>query len=97
MLKGYWIIFGADVVDSDAQQEYSRHWASISEKYNAKIKVLESGALVESHSSTRVLTVEFPNFEQAKACYNDPAYAEAKRFAIRAYRREMIIIEGDLA
>lgn len=97
MLKGYWIIFGADVVDSDAQQAYSRLWASISEQYNARIKVLEPGALVESHSSTRVLTVEFPNYEQAKACYHDPAYAEAKQFAIRAYHREMIIIEGDLA
>lgn len=97
MLKGYWIIFGADVVDSDAQQEYSRLWASISEKYNAKIKVLESGALVESQSTTRVLTVEFSSYEQAKACYNDPAYADAKLFAIRAYRREVIIIEGDLA
>ncbi|WEK32875.1 MAG: DUF1330 domain-containing protein [Candidatus Pseudomonas phytovorans] len=97
MMKGYWIIFGADVVDADAQQEYSRLWAPISDKYMAKIKVLEPGALVEFHSSTRVLIVEFPSYEQARACYNDPAYADAKQFATRASRREMVIIEGDLA
>jgi uncharacterized protein (DUF1330 family) len=96
-LKGYWIIFGTDIIDSAAQHAYSRLWAPISEKYNAKIKVLETGALVESHISTRVLTVEFPNYEQAKACYSDPAYDEAKQFAVRACHREMIIIEGNLA
>ena len=95
-MKGYWIIFGAGVVDSDSQQEYSRLWAPICEKYTAKIKVLESGALVEAHSSSRVLVVEFPDYEKAIACYNDPAYSDAKQFAIRAYRREVVIIEGDL-
>jgi uncharacterized protein (DUF1330 family) len=44
-----------------------------------------------------VLTVEFPTYEQAKACYNDAAYGEAKPFALRASSRELIIIEGDLA
>nr|WP_180205575.1 DUF1330 domain-containing protein [Pseudomonas sp. SbOxS1]NYU05700.1 DUF1330 domain-containing protein [Pseudomonas sp. SbOxS1] len=96
-MKGYWIIFGSDVIDSDAQQEYGRLWAPIGEKYGAKIKVFESGALVEVQSTKRVLAVEFPSYEQAKACYNDAAYGEAKLFALRASSREMIIIEGDLA
>lgn len=96
-MKGYWIIFGTDVIDLDAQQEYARLWAPIAERYGARIKVLEPGSLVEAHSSKRVLTVEFPTYEQAKACYNDAAYGEAKPFALRASSRELIIIEGDLA
>jgi uncharacterized protein (DUF1330 family) len=96
-LKGYWIIFGSDVIDSDAQQEYGRLWAPIGKKYGAKIRVLEPGSLVETQSSKRVLAVEFPSYEQAKACYNDAAYGEAKQFALRASSRELIIIEGDLA
>ncbi len=96
-MKGYWIIWASDVVDPDAQQEYGRLWKPISEQYGAKLKVLEATALVEVHTTRRVLAVEFPTYEHAKACYNDPAYIEAKQFALRASRREMIIIEGDLA
>ncbi|QZP31063.1 DUF1330 domain-containing protein [Pseudomonas sp. DR48] len=96
-MKGYWIIFGSDVVDPDAQHEYGRLWAPISEQYKAKLKFLDPSVLVEAQSSNRVLAVEFPSYEQAKACYNDPAYIEAKKFALRGSRRELIIIEGDLA
>ena len=42
------------------------------------------------------LAVEFNSYAQAKACYADPAYSEAKAMALRAYRRELIIVEGDL-
>lgn len=96
-MKGYWIIFGSDVIDSEAMQEYSRLWAPIGEKYGAKLRVFEPSALVEAQHSKRVLAVEFPSYEQAKACYNDAAYGEAKQFALRASSRELIIIEGDLA
>lgn len=96
-MKGYWIIFGSDVIDAVAQQEYSRLWAPISEKYGASVRLLEPGVLVESLTSKRVLAVEFPSYELAMACNVDPAYAEARRFALSAYKREMIIVEGDLA
>ncbi|MFK0310715.1 DUF1330 domain-containing protein [Pseudomonas sp. NPDC090233] len=94
-MKGYWIILASDVTDSEAQQEYARQWAPLAEKYAAKIKVLDT--LAEAHTSTRVLAVEFESLEQAKACYDDPAYVHAKVFALRAARRELMIIEGDFA
>ncbi|WP_211169268.1 DUF1330 domain-containing protein [Aromatoleum toluvorans] len=96
-VKGYWIILGTDVTDQAAQQEYGRLWAPIGEKYGATVRVLDPEVLVESRSSRRVLAVEFPSYEQAKACYKDPAYTHAKEFALRASQRELIIIEGDLA
>lgn len=96
-MKGYWIILGTDVVDADAQKEYSRLWAPISKKYGARVRLLEPGVLVESVTTKRVLVVEFPSYEQAKACNIDPDYAEARLIALRAYKREMIIIQGDLA
>ena len=95
-MKGYWIIFGSTVTDAAAQQEYGRLWGPIAEKYGAKLKALDPAALLESHTSSRVVAVEFPSYALAKACYEDPAYLEAKAFALRAARREMIVIEGDL-
>lgn len=52
--------------------------------------------MVEALNTKRVLIVEFASLEQAKACYNDPAYVEAKEFATKASRRELIILEGEL-
>lgn len=96
-MKGYWIIFGDAPNDAEAQLEYSRLWRPIAEKFDAKLKVLHPSALVESHTSSRALAVEFASYTQAKACYEDPAYQAAKEFALRAAKREVIIIEGDLA
>lgn len=96
-MKGYWINFGSAPNDGEAQQEYSGLWGPIAEKYGAKLKVLDPSALVEFHTGSRVLAVEFASYAQAKACYEDPAYQAAKEFALRAAKREVIIIEGDLA
>ncbi|MFK0033629.1 DUF1330 domain-containing protein [Pseudomonas monteilii] len=96
-MKGYWIIFGSAVADAEAQSEYARLWGPISETYQAKVKVLDADQVVETLTSSRVLAVEFPSLALAKACYADPAYTEAKGYALRAASREMIIIEGDLA
>ncbi|MFJ4453305.1 DUF1330 domain-containing protein [Pseudomonas sp. NPDC089392] len=96
-MKGYWIILGAAVTDTEAQQEYGRLWAPIAEKYGARLKVLDSAALVEAHTSVRALAVEFDSYAQAKACYDDPAYTQAKAVALRTYRREVLIIEGDVS
>lgn len=39
---------GRNVVGQEAQAEYGRLWAPTGEKYEAKIKVLEIGALMEA-------------------------------------------------
>lgn len=96
-MKGYWIILGAEVKDAQAQAEYGRLWKPVGERYGATIRVLEPDALKELTSASRALVVEFPSYEQARACYADPAYAEAKAHALRAADRQLIIIEGELA
>lgn len=96
-MKGYWIILATEVIDHEAQKEYGRLWAPIAEKYGANIKVLDQEALVETQGSRRVLIVEFPSYSQAKACYEDPAYVEAKSYALRAAKREVLLAEGEFA
>ena len=38
--------------------------------------------------------MEFPSLEQAKACYDDPAYPEAMRFAPQMSKRELLVFRG---
>jgi uncharacterized protein (DUF1330 family) len=78
--------------------KYGALWAPLAEKYQAKVKVLDSAsALKESLGTRRVVMVEFPSLEAAKACYDDPAYQAAKEFAVKASKRELVIVEGDIA
>jgi len=96
-MKGYWLIIGTEISDQEAQSEYGRLWKPIGEKYGARLNPLKtSPQLKEARDAHRVVMVEFPSFELAKACFDDPAYEEAKRFALRASKRELIMLEGDL-
>ncbi|MBN3726805.1 DUF1330 domain-containing protein [Burkholderia sp. Ac-20379] len=97
-MKGYWVVLGGDVTDPDSQKQYGALWAPIAEKYQAKLKVLDAKTvLAEALDTQRVLLVEFPSLDAAKACYADSAYQEAKAVALKAYRRELLIVEGDFA
>ncbi|OWV77158.1 hypothetical protein ATY76_04210 [Rhizobium sp. R339] len=97
-MKGYWLIIGTEISDQEAQREYGKLWKPIGEKYNARINPLEvPPALKEARDAHRVTIVEFPSYELATACYDDPAYQEACRFALRASNRELLILKGELA
>ena len=97
-MKGYWIVFGAEVTNPDAHKQYVALWSPIAEKYQAKVRALDADTVLkESHDTRRVVVVEFPSYEAAKACYDDPAYQHAKQVALQAAKRELIIVEGDFA
>lgn len=96
-MKGYWIILATEIRDPQAQQAYAQRWKPIADKYGAALKLLDACVLKEQSHSSRVIAAEFPSYAQAKACYEDPAYADAKIFALSASNRELLIIEGDLA
>jgi uncharacterized protein (DUF1330 family) len=53
--------------------------------------------LKEARNTARVVVVEFPTYEAAMACYDDPAYREAMQFALRASQRDLVVLAGDLA
>jgi len=81
-MKGYWVILGTEISDVEAQAEYNRLWQPIAARYQARINSQASLPLLkEARDAQRVVIVEFPSLALAKACYADPAYQEAIRFA----------------
>jgi uncharacterized protein (DUF1330 family) len=97
-MKGYWIIIATEVSDQDAQGEYGKLWKPIAEKYQARIKPSQvPPMLIEAWDARSVIIVEFPSYEVAKACYDDPAYEEARQFALQASNRELLILQGEIA
>jgi uncharacterized protein (DUF1330 family) len=97
-MKGYWLILGTEITDQVAQDEYNRLWAPIAEKYQARLNPTKLPPLLkEVRNTSRVIIAEFPSYEMAKACYADPAYQEARQFALRASKRDLLIFEGEIA
>ena len=97
-MKGYWLILGTEVTDQAAHGEYNRLWAPIAEKFQALINPTRVPPLLkEARNTSRVIIAEFPSYEMAKACYEDPAYQEARQFASQASKRDLLIFEGEIA
>lgn len=94
-MKGYWIVRGSAIKDEQAMQEYARLWKPLGAKYSARL-LAGRGELQarEGKECKRALVIEFPSYEQAIACYEDPDYQTAMEYALKAYDRELIIIEG---
>jgi uncharacterized protein (DUF1330 family) len=97
-MKGYWLILGTAVTDQEAQGEYGKLWAPIAEKYQARLNPTTVPPLLkEARETARVIIVEFPTYELAVACYDDPAYIAAREFALKASKRDLVIVKGDIA
>ena len=78
-MKGYWLILGTEVSDQVAQDEYNKLWAPIAKKYQARLNPTTVPPLLkEARNTVRVIIAEFPSYELAKACYEDPTYQEAR-------------------
>ena len=94
-MPGYWIIRGSAVKDQAAMDEYARLWTPLADKYGARFII--GGGRKEAREGAdffRVAMLEFPSYEQALACYDDPHYQAILPVALRAYERELTIVEG---
>jgi uncharacterized protein (DUF1330 family) len=97
-MKGYWLILGAEVTDEAAQKEYGALWAPIAARYEARlITGSDAVEVVEARDATRTILVEFPSFAAARACHGDPAYQEARAHALKASKRTLVLLRGEIA
>ncbi len=93
-MAAYWMVRCGDIKDEEALKEYQNRFASIGPRFEAKIIARGKHQTPEGPDYPRILIVEFPNYEQAIACYEDAEYQEAMLYANRAFDRELTIIGG---
>ncbi len=94
-MAGYWIVRASEVTDQEAQRSYGQAWALLAERYGAKV-IAGPGrvATKEGAPIARAFIVRFESYEQALACYEDPAYQAAAEFGKKASARDLLILEG---
>ena len=95
-MSGYWMVKATSASDQAAAEEYVKLWKPIAEKYQAKV-LASAGQhqTMEGEDKPRNLLIEFPSYQDALDCYNDPDYVAAMEYVNKAFVRDLVIIEGN--
>ena len=94
-MAGYWIVRGGQTTDADALREYGKLWPAIAAQFGAEL-IAGKGRVEtpEGQQYARQMIVRFDSYEQALACYQSAEYTAAKKLALQASDRELVIVEG---
>jgi uncharacterized protein (DUF1330 family) len=84
-------------IDRDLSDQYRAIAAETIAQYGGRYVVrggLISEVIEGESSDRRVIVLEFPDADSARAWYASPEYAKAKEIAPRAFGRTMLLAEG---
>ncbi len=94
-MPGY-LVLESEITDAETYDKYRQMAASSIQQYGGRYLVRGGNpqALEGDWSPKRVVIIEFPSVEQAKAWFNSSEYAPAKAVRKHAARIKMIAVEG---
>ncbi len=91
-----YVIVEVNVTDAKLYDEYKKLVPATVEKYGGRFAV--RGGTVESKEGgwapARVVVLEFPSMEKARAWYHSPEYAPALAMRLKAANAKLILVEG---
>jgi len=94
-MKGY-VIVDIEIIDQGKYDKYRQMVVSSIQQYGGTYVV--RGGRIErlegDWSPERLAIVEFESLERAKAWYDSPEYAPAKKIRQEASRGKILIVEG---
>lgn len=94
MAKGYWVVMG-DVTDPEGYKAYVAENAKAFRKYGARFLVRGGkGESPEGAPRSRIVVIEFKDYETALACYRSPEYAKALELRRGRAQIDLAITEG---
>ena len=91
-----YIIAHVDVKDWDRYREYTRHTPRVIAQFGGRFLIRggEMTALEGDAQKVRLVLIEFPSLDQAKAFYHSPAYAEIRKLRLGAGDATLVAIDG---
>lgn len=94
MPKGY-IIGHVTISDADAYKPYAVRNNEIFPKYGGQFLVRGGKSeILEGECHPRHVIVEFPSYDAALACYNDPDYQENMKIRQANSEGTILVVEG---
>ena len=91
-----YVVVEIEVLDAERYETYKRMVPPSLAAYGGRFVVRGGAAetLEGEWSPKRLVIVEFPSLERAKAWWGSPEYAEAKALRQATARTQMIVVEG---
>jgi uncharacterized protein (DUF1330 family) len=94
MAKGYWVVSG-DVSDPEGYKLYIAENAKAFRKYGARFLARGGKAeAVEGKGRSRIVVIEFKDYDTALACYRCPEYAKAIDLRRNKAVADIVVTEG---
>lgn len=89
-------IVRVEVTDPERYEEYKALTPAAVAAFGGRFIVRGGAAetLEGPDETRRIVVVEFPDLDQARACFESPQYAEARAKRIGAAEMEMLIVDG---
>ena len=91
-----YVIAEVNVTDPGLYDEYRKLVPGTVQKYGGRFAV--RGGAVESKEGgwapARMVVLEFPSMEKARAWYHSPEYAPALALRLKAANAKLILVEG---
>ncbi len=91
-----YVIVDVKITDPVRYEDYKKLTPGIVGSYGGKF-IVRGGTtevLEGDWKPGRVVVLEFPDMEKAKAWYHSPEYTEAKKIRFEASTGKMILVEG---
>lgn len=91
-----YVIVDVNITDPMRYEDYKKLTPGIVGAYGGKF-IVRGGTtevLEGDWKPGRVVVLEFPDMEKAKAWYHSPEYTEAKKIRFEASSGKMILVEG---
>ena len=94
-MAGY-IVVDVEITDPDEYQTYTKQTLATIERYGGKFLVRggNSEALEGEWKPKRLVIIEFPSVEQAKAWYDSPEYSSIIGIRHRSANSKMLLVQG---
>jgi uncharacterized protein (DUF1330 family) len=94
MAKGYWVS-RIDVLDPEKYKAYVQENAVAFRKFDGRFLVRGGKSeSVQGQGRSRVVVIEFKDYETALACYRSPEYAKALALMKNAAVSDLVVVEG---
>ena len=93
-LRGYWIAH-IDVTDPEGYRPYQEAVTTAFGKFGGRYLIRGGRSqLMEGRQRTRCVSVEFPSYDAALACYRSPEYGAAIELRKGKAEFDLVVIEG---
>jgi uncharacterized protein (DUF1330 family) len=94
MPKGYWVA-NVDVSNPESYKKYVAANAVPFKKYGARFLTRGGNAeIVEGKFRSRVVLIEFPDYQAALDCYRSAEYSGASKHRVGASVADIVVLEG---